>query len=311
MRSWRWQFSRMMRLCLRWCRLCPKPGGRPSKPQRKLRELWSYWKLLLNSLYFNSLTNSDTCLDCVFEPVYWIVDNVTRWFGVVFVCLVIALTSSVLVIVYLCLLPVILNTYPLQWIVWHLTYGHWVLIMVLFHYYKATTTSPGHPPQIKSDTPSVSICKKCIVPKPARTHHCSICNTCILKMDHHCPWLNNCVGHFNHRYFFSFCLYMTMGCMYCSVSCKDMFIEAYNAVEFGGSSSGRSDTVACYPHHPRGDQRGETHQQERGQTLKGEGKGVPKSIPLWENKQLESVVWCGGDKVSPPDHHKLLDCCET
>lgn len=83
MRSWRWQFSRMMRLCLRWCRLCPKRGGRPSKPQRKLRELWSYWKLLLNSLYFNSLTNSDTYLDCVFEPIYWIVDNVTRWFGVV------------------------------------------------------------------------------------------------------------------------------------------------------------------------------------------------------------------------------------
>lgn len=67
----------------------------------------------------------------------------------VFVCLVIALTSSVVVVVYLCLLPVILNTYPLQWIIWHLTYGHWVLMMVLFHYYKATTTSPGHPPQVR------------------------------------------------------------------------------------------------------------------------------------------------------------------
>lgn len=51
--------------------------------------------------------------------------------------------------------------------------------------------------------------------------------TCLVTL----AWLNNCVGHFNHRYFFSFCLYMTMGCMYCSVSCKDMFIEAYNAVE--------------------------------------------------------------------------------
>lgn len=46
-------------------------------------ELWSYAKLLLKSLYFNSLTNADTMLDCAFEPVYWIVDNVTRWFGVV------------------------------------------------------------------------------------------------------------------------------------------------------------------------------------------------------------------------------------
>ena len=32
----------------------------------------------------------------------------------------------------------------------------------------------------------VSICKKCISPKPPRTHHCSVCKTCVLKMDHHC-----------------------------------------------------------------------------------------------------------------------------
>lgn len=44
-------------------------------------------------------------------------------------------------------------------------------------------------------------------------------------------WLNNCVGHFNHRYFFSFCLYMTLGCIYCSISSRDLFVEAYSAVE--------------------------------------------------------------------------------
>ena len=32
----------------------------------------------------------------------------------------------------------------------------------------------------------VSICKKCISPKPPRSHHCSVCNKCVLKMDHHC-----------------------------------------------------------------------------------------------------------------------------
>uniref|UniRef100_A0AAY4CNV7 Palmitoyltransferase n=1 Tax=Denticeps clupeoides TaxID=299321 RepID=A0AAY4CNV7_9TELE len=232
MRSWGWFVSRVMRLSVRWCRLCPWRGR--SKRARRLRELWSYGRLLLNSLYFNVLTNSDTVLDCVFEPVYCIVDNVTRWFGVVFVCLVILLTSSVVLIVYLCVLPLIFETYPTHWILWHLCYGHWNLVMVVFHYFKATTTSPGYPPQEKSDVPSVTICKKCIVPKPARTHHCSICNRCILKMDHHCPWLNNCVGHFNHRYFFSFCVYMTMGCVYCSISSKDMFFDAYNAVEMQG-----------------------------------------------------------------------------
>ncbi|XP_054623212.1 palmitoyltransferase ZDHHC16B isoform X2 [Dunckerocampus dactyliophorus] len=229
--SWRWQLSRAMRLALRCCQLCPPKrrcrGGRSSG----LLELWSYSKLLLKSLYFNSLSNSDTFLDCVFEPVYWIVDNVTRWFGVVFVSLVILLTTSVVVIVYLFVLPMILSTYIVPWVIWHICCGHWLLIMVVFHYYKAITTSPGHPPKDNFHMPSVSVCKKCINPKPARTHHCSICNTCVLKMDHHCPWLNNCVGHFNHRYFFSFCVYMTLGCIYCSISSKDMFLEAYNAVE--------------------------------------------------------------------------------
>lgn len=58
------------------------------------------------------------------------------------------------------------------------------------------------------------MCKKCITPKPARTHHCSICDKCILKMDHHCPWFNNCIGFYNHRYFLLFCIFMTIDCLY-------------------------------------------------------------------------------------------------
>ncbi|KAG7462490.1 hypothetical protein MATL_G00185400 [Megalops atlanticus] len=229
MHSRRQVFSSVMRLFLRWFRLCPR-RGRVRLP-RRLQELWSYSRLLLKTLYFNTLTNSDVVMDCLLEPVFWLVDHLTRWFGVVFVCLVVVLTSSILFIAYFCLLPMVLHTYSTAWIVWHVCYGHWNLVMIVFHYYKATKTSPGHPPQMKTDVPAVSICKKCIIPKPARTHHCGICNTCILKMDHHCPWLNNCVGHFNHRYFFSFCLYMTLGCVYCSISGRNMFIDAYNAIE--------------------------------------------------------------------------------
>lgn len=86
--SWRWQLSRAMRLALRWCRLHRGHQGSASEPRAAaggagLRELWSYSRLLLRSLCFNSLSNTDTLLDCAFEPVYWVVDNVTRWFGVV------------------------------------------------------------------------------------------------------------------------------------------------------------------------------------------------------------------------------------
>ena len=47
-------------------------------------------------------------------------------------------------------------------------------------------------------------CKYCKEIKPLRTHHCSLCGTCIFKMDHHCPWVNNCIGQNNHRYFLLF-----------------------------------------------------------------------------------------------------------
>ncbi|XP_053927153.1 palmitoyltransferase ZDHHC16 isoform X2 [Cuculus canorus] len=228
MRSRQRMFAAVMRLLLKCLRLGRR---RRFKLVRQVEQLWHYGHLCLRSLFYNSFTNGDVVLDSLFEPVYWLVDHVTRWFGVVFVALVISLTSSIVAIVYICLLPLILQTYTPAWICWHLAYGHWNLIMIIFHYYMAITTSPGHPPQTKGDLTGVSVCRKCIAPKPARTHHCSICNRCVLKMDHHCPWLNNCVGHYNHRYFFSFCLFMTMGCIYCSISGWEMFRDAYAAIE--------------------------------------------------------------------------------
>lgn len=69
-------------------------------------------------------------------------------FRQVFVCLVVILTSSILAIAYLVLLPLVLNTYTPAWIAWHLCYGHWNLIMIAFHYYKAAKTSPGYLPSV-------------------------------------------------------------------------------------------------------------------------------------------------------------------
>lgn len=53
-------------------------------------------------------------------------------------------------------------------------------------------------------------CHKCKIIKPARAHHCSICQRCVTRMDHHCPWVNNCVGLKNQKFFVLFLVYVAL-----------------------------------------------------------------------------------------------------
>lgn len=46
--------------------------------------------------------------------------------------------------------------------------------------------------------------------KPDRTHHCSQCHRCVLKMDHHCDWVGNCIGFNNYKYFLNTLLYASL-----------------------------------------------------------------------------------------------------
>ena len=54
---------------------------------------------------------------------------------------------------------------------------------------------------------------KCEMMRPPRTHHCSMCNRCVMRMDHHCPWVGNCVGLYNHKLFLNFTAHATIGCI--------------------------------------------------------------------------------------------------
>ncbi|XP_002739694.1 palmitoyltransferase ZDHHC16-like [Saccoglossus kowalevskii] len=192
-----------------------------------IRQFTDVTFLTARSLYFNNFTSSSLCLDTAMQPIFWIVDNVVRRLGPVFVFLVVCLTTSVVLTFYIYIMPFVFSC-GLHWVIFHLVFGHWLLMNIIFHYYKAVITSPGVPSKGNlSKIGITSVCKKCISPKPSRTHHCSVCNKCILKMDHHCPWLNNCVGHFNHRYFLQFCVFMWIGTIYVSITSWPLFYEEF------------------------------------------------------------------------------------
>lgn len=72
---------------------------------------------------------------------------------------------------------------------------------------------------------SVRYCNRCVLVKPDRAHHCSICSRCVLKMDHHCPWVNNCVCFFNYKFFMLFLGYALFYCLFIMATCLPYFIK--------------------------------------------------------------------------------------
>lgn len=76
---------------------------------------------------------------------------------------------------------------------------------------------------------AVRFCDKCQIIKPDRTHHCSVCRTCVLKMDHHCPWVNNCVAFHNYKYFMLFLMYALLYCLFIAGTTVQYFIRFWRS----------------------------------------------------------------------------------
>ncbi|KAJ7157557.1 DHHC palmitoyltransferase-domain-containing protein [Mycena crocata] len=151
-----------------------------------------------------------------------------------------------------------------------------IALNLLMHYYYVVTISPGFvddPPREPKNSvfwasrkalrgemtgvrwsndlvitrAAVTKCRKCGQLKPERTHHCRICNRCVLKYDHHCPNLpgvNQCVGLHNERHFVMFMAYLVLSCVSLVITGFPHVLRALGAGDMLGEAISLD-----WPHH--------------------------------------------------------------
>lgn len=162
---------------------CPSSSKKIS-PFKKL-------KLWFLTLFYHHSFGYDYVVDTLLEPLFWIVDHLSQGLGRMFVTAVVILVSSIVVIAHVLGIPFWAAKSPALTALLAVL-GYWVLVNLAFNFYKVATVSPGVPTDQRLLAGcAVTVCKKCINPKPPRTHHCSICNRCYLMMDHHCRKRND------------------------------------------------------------------------------------------------------------------------
>ncbi|XP_030525817.2 probable protein S-acyltransferase 1 isoform X1 [Rhodamnia argentea] len=67
---------------------------------------------------------------------------------------------------------------------------------------------------VNGQTVKVKFCDTCLLYRPPRASHCSICNNCVQRFDHHCPWVGQCIALRNYPFFVCFISTSTFLCIY-------------------------------------------------------------------------------------------------
>ena len=168
------------------------------------------------------------CYACVLYNICCIADVITRILGLFLVIFALALFTGLTWIYF----SDTIACFPQHGIFFHLVVTPIAIFLLansIYNYFMCIYIGPGHPPlasvedgcleevplghaldaRLRKNDDFHQACNKCGLLRPPRTHHCSVCQKCVLKMDHHCPWLNGCVGFMNYRYFVTFLIWVT------------------------------------------------------------------------------------------------------
>ncbi|KAJ3931040.1 MAG: DHHC palmitoyltransferase-domain-containing protein [Lentinula lateritia] len=208
---------------------------------------------------------SKTVFRC-FKTLERLGDRITGAAGPFFVGLAVILISAGTI----CFFDVVMPSLAYPWL------GGPICLLIAFnllvHYYLVVTTNPGFvedlpqvagkgflwatPRNMSKERPlmegvrwstelnvtkaELTKCRKCGQQKPERSHHCRICNRCVLKYDHHCPVrINQCVGLYNERHFVLFMAYLCISTFCFCVLGYPQFFDAL----------GLTFKVNPWPHH--------------------------------------------------------------
>lgn len=132
-------------------------------------------------------------------------------------------------------LPELFRKEPVKYYL-HFTFGTFLMINIVGNFIFTVFCDTSTRPTIINQSINKSkikegwkFCSSCESIAPPRSWHCSTCDTCILKRDHHCVFTGCCIGHFNHRYFIMFVLYLFIASTY-SFIYNNYFI--WNRIKF-------------------------------------------------------------------------------